>query len=78
MEKIGAYEARTHLARLLDDVARGATVTISKHGRDIARLVPVEGASEAPEGVVRELRAARVGVRLEGESVREMLEEGRR
>ena len=39
---IGAYEAKTHLPALLERVARGERFTITKHGRPIARLVPVE------------------------------------
>lgn len=74
---IGAYEAKTHLPRLLAQVERGARVTITKHGREVARLVPVRSRSTA-ESVIADLRSARVGVRLDGESVREMLDEGRR
>ena len=74
---IGAYDAKTHLPRLLDQVERGDTVTITKHGREVARLVPVSTRS-TPESVIAALRSARVGVRLAGHSVREMIEEGRR
>ena len=74
---IGAYEAKTHLPRLLDQVERGETVTITKHGREVARLVPV-GSRSTPESVIAALRNARVGVRLDGDSLREMVEEGRR
>ncbi len=42
MQTIGAYEAKTHLPRLLERVASGETLTITRHGRPIARLVPVE------------------------------------
>ena len=41
METVGAYEAKTHLPRLLERVRRGESVTITKHGRPVARLVPV-------------------------------------
>jgi prevent-host-death family protein len=41
MRKIPASEAKTHLPQILDDVERGETVIISRHGRAIARLVPV-------------------------------------
>lgn len=37
---IGAFEAKTHLSRLLDEVEKGDSVTITKHGRPVARLVP--------------------------------------
>ena len=42
MQSIGAYEAKTHLPRLLDRVARGESLTITRHGQPVARLVPVE------------------------------------
>ena len=40
MREIQASEAKTHLPRLLDDVERGETILITRHGRAIARLVP--------------------------------------
>lgn len=73
---IGAYDAKTHLPRLLEQVERGDSVTITKHGRAVARLVPV-GSRPAPESVIADLRNARAGARLDGDSVREMVDEGR-
>ena len=40
MREIQASEAKTHLPQLLDEVERGATLVITRHGRRIARLVP--------------------------------------
>ena len=40
MREIQASDAKTHLPQLLDDVERGETVVITRHGRAIARLVP--------------------------------------
>ena len=40
MREIQASEAKTHLPQLLDEVERGATLIITRHGRRIARLVP--------------------------------------
>ena len=53
MENIGAYEAKTHLPRLLERVMRGESLTITRHGRPVARLVPVD------DGRDRALRASR-------------------
>lgn len=74
---IGSYEAKTHLARLLDEVERGNSVTITKHGRPVARLVPVRSQQSTAE-VVAAIQGARVGVRRGSDSVREMIGEGRR
>ena len=46
METIGAYQAKTHLPRLLERVRRGESVTITKRGRPVARLVPVAADDE--------------------------------
>ena len=40
MREIQASEAKTHLPRLLDEVERGETLIITRHGRPIARIVP--------------------------------------
>ena len=40
MRQIQASDAKTHLPRLLDEVERGETILITRHGRPIARLMP--------------------------------------
>lgn len=42
---LGAFEAKTRLSELLARVEAGEEVTITKHGRPVARLVPM---AEAP------------------------------
>jgi len=39
--KINIHEAKTHLSRLVEDVAGGAEVLIAKGGKAMARLVPL-------------------------------------
>jgi prevent-host-death family protein len=39
MENIGAFEAKTHFSQLLRQVEAGDTITITRHGRPVARLV---------------------------------------
>ena len=40
MREIQASEAKVHLPQLLDDVERGETLIITRHGRPVARIVP--------------------------------------
>jgi prevent-host-death family protein len=40
MREIGTVEARTHLSEILDEVARGEEVLITRRGMPVARLVP--------------------------------------
>ncbi len=78
MSKVGAYEAKTHLPRLLEKVAGGERIIITKHGRSVAVLQPVEGGNANIADVIRELKRFRIGKRLDGDSIRDMIEEGRR
>ena len=79
MNMVGAYEAKTHLPHLLNRVAQGEHITITKHGVPVAMLVPVSSRS-MPErqAAIRELHAFRRGRRLGEDSLREVIEEGRR
>jgi prevent-host-death family protein len=43
VRKVTATEAKTKLLTLLDDVAAGGEVEITRHGRTVARLVPAVG-----------------------------------
>ncbi len=57
MRTIQASEAKTHLPSLLDDVERGETLVITRHGRPIARLVPevdrrLEEIGKAIDGII--------------------------
>lgn len=79
METVGAYEAKTHLAELLERVRRGERITITKHGVPVAVLQPPDGHAKGdPEKVIQELRALRSRHPLKGTAIREMMEEGRR
>jgi prevent-host-death family protein len=80
MESVGSFEAKTHLAALLDRVARGETITITRHGVPAAMLVPVGDAARklTHTEIVEGLRALRRRVKPGKMSVREMVNKGRR
>jgi prevent-host-death family protein len=80
MESVGAYEAKTHLPQLLDRVARGEEIQITRNGRPIARLVP-EPAKQATDirAVIAQIREFRKGRKLGDDiTIRELIDEGRR
>lgn len=78
MEAYGVYEAKTHLTMLLDRVAAGERIIITKHGVPVATLEPSGPSRKAPVGdVISQLKKFKQGRRLEGISIREMIEEGR-
>jgi prevent-host-death family protein len=58
--EIQASEAKTHLPQLLDEVERGETIVITRHGRPIARLVPEAARRQAEiEAAIDAIRALR-------------------
>jgi len=79
MKTIGAYEAKTHLPRLLDEVARGERITITKHGTPVAVLVPPTAVSRPDAAaLVRRTQAFRAAHPLGDVTIRELIDEGRR
>ena len=44
MQTVNIHEAKTHLSRLLEQVAGGEEIIIAKAGKAIARLVPLDAA----------------------------------
>ena len=55
---VGAFEAKTHFSALLEEIEKGGEITITKHGRPVAKLVPVADrqrmkAAEAIEGLLK-------------------------
>jgi len=77
---VGAYEAKTHLPALLARVEQGEEITITKHGREIARLVPPVKRRRTPEEMeafLADLRAHATGTTTR-EEIREWIDEGRR
>jgi len=79
METVGAYEAKTHLPKLLKRVLKGERITITKHGVPVAVLQPPDLKNKMDtRSVIVELKKFRDKHSLGGTSIREMIEEGRR
>jgi prevent-host-death family protein len=58
MREIGAFEAKTHLSELLAAAEAGETVLITRRGRAVAQLGPVEATPGRSEAAAR-IRALR-------------------
>jgi prevent-host-death family protein len=82
MDAIGFYAARTRLSELLDQVARGKKLLITRRGRPAALLVPPpKDAKEDVRQIVREMLEFRARERPTlGDKVivRNLIDEGRR
>ncbi len=78
MDKIGAYEAKTRLPALLDRVEKGERITITRHGRSVAVLSPVEVGKMPVGEAIKGIFELRKGMRLDGLDIRKLIREGRR
>jgi prevent-host-death family protein len=75
--QVGAYEAKTHLPALLERVADGEEITITKHGKPIARIVPVERPSvERRRQAIARIKELRKGQTLDM-PLKDAVDEGR-
>lgn len=72
-------EAQRHFSRLLEQVARGEQIVITRRGIPVAVLAPVDASTYSTDiqETIEQLQALRKGVRLSGLSLRELIEEGR-
>ena len=80
MNTVGSYEAKTHLPKLLERVAHGESIMITRNGHAVAMLVPPQtDQKDEVREAVRKMRELRKGVTLgPGLTIRKLIEEGRR
>ena len=84
MAKVTAFEAKTRFGELLERVARGEEVVITRHDKPVARLVPEGGqrigdVRRSDEGLRALQQRIRRGSRalLSARDVRAAIEQGR-
>ena len=79
VETVGAYEAKTHLPKLLDRVAKGERIMITRHGSPVAIMYPADQEKQIDvASVIRKMRSFRKANKLNGLHLKEMIEEGRK
>ncbi len=79
MQKIGAYEAKTHLPKLLEKVKEGQEIIITKHGVPVAVLKPYAPDKQVnTRDVIESLYKLREKSTLGGMPIRDLIEEGRK
>lgn len=80
MRTIGAFEAKNRLSELLAAVENGEEVTITKHGRPVARLVPA-GKPDAARvaAAIAGLKELRGKIKLGDDvTIKQLINEGRK
>ena len=83
MITVGSFEAKTKLAELLDKVEAGESVTITRRGREVARLVGVRTEDEQARtrALIDEIKRTRVGGdrgAKPGTTIAELIKAGRK
>lgn len=77
--EVGAFEAKNKLSALLDAASRGQRIWITKHGKRVALLSSGMGTADTEtENLVELARKIRASAKPGKESIRELIEEGRR
>jgi prevent-host-death family protein len=85
MATVSAFEAKTRFGELLERVARGEEVVITRHDKPVARLVPegalrIDDVRRSVEGLraLQQRIRGRSRARLSDGDVRKAIERGRR
>jgi prevent-host-death family protein len=80
MSMVGAFDAKTHLAELLDRVEAGEEIVITRRGKPVARLAPLTQAEHPKaDDIVARFTALRAGVSLGRDvTLKDLINEGRR
>ena len=79
MRVASVYEVQHNFSRVLSWVAAGETVIIRRRNIPVAKLVPAEETQRVDRRqIVEEIRRARIGIRLNGLRIRDLINEGRR
>ena len=79
MKQVGVYEAKTHLPKLLDEVEQGATIVITRHGKPVAKLMPLERKERMTvREAIDDILELRKGNRLDGLKIKDLINEGRK
>jgi prevent-host-death family protein len=74
MEFITSRNARSHWSDLLNEVERGLTITITRHGKEVARLVPCNSSSEKKFPDLSDFRSS---IKVKGKSASDLISEMR-
>lgn len=80
MERVGIYEAKSRLSQLVELAEGGEEVTITKHGKAVAKIVPARArrAESGQAQVIREILEFGKTVRAKPFNLRKAIEQGRR
>jgi len=80
-QQIGAFEAKTHFSQIIDRVEKGADYIVTRRGKPVAKIIPIEQKQEMPwEEILAKFKELRKNYRgVPGSfNIREAIEDGRK
>lgn len=80
MRTVGSFEAKNKLSELLGLAEQGEEILITRHGREVAKLVPAHNVLDrnAAKKTAAAIREMREGVTLGNLKIRDLIDEGRK
>ena len=75
---VGIHEAKNKLSELLVRVEAGETIALTRRGKQVSLLTPVNQVQPGVREAIARLRELRIGARLNGLKIRDLINEGRR
>lgn len=82
MKQFGAFEAKTHFSELLGNVINGESYIITKHGEQVAMIIPFKGEKRSIDPIddaIRAIKKLRKGITLGKQlSIKNLIEQGRK
>lgn len=79
MKQVGVFEAKTHFSALIDDAIAGKCTVITRNGKPVAELRPIEENQRARARLALErIRALSEDLKGPPISARELIDDGRR
>lgn len=83
MDEVGILDARNNLSALVERVEKGDEVIITRHGKPVVKLTAIDADEERAKRreAIRQIREMRQSISpnaLDGTSIKELINEGRR
>jgi len=79
MRTIGTFDAKTHFSALIEQVEKGEQVTITKHGKPVAKLIPTSLKNpEQARLAIQRIESLSKNLKLKGLDWKSLRDQGRR
>lgn len=67
--QVGSYELKTHSSEILKLVESGETVTVTRHGKPIAQIIPISNTSLSKKAAIEGLLDLSSAIAKRGEKI---------